>query len=396
MRRPFFILVLGQAVSALGDPFATMATALLVYELTGSELALGGIAVATFLPQTIARLLGAPLIDRYRQNRLMALLDLLRCVAYLVPPLLALGGRLSLWHLYVLAAIAGAARGLFDPALFSMVPSLVPPDRLSRANSILQSAINIGGMLGPALAGLLVTRVGAHAALIADALTFAVSGLSLLRLPIAAAPPRRLTLPAYLGDLAEGLRFFAGTPALLNLTLLTALAAGGNAAIGAMLLPWVQQHLDGGPSAFGALLAAFSLGYASGAVLLSLLSLSVPRRVIILGALLLFTAAGAAMAFVPPRGLPLALFLWGLTGVGAAVSLSVTYTLLQELVPPQLLGRIIALRLAIAYGAYPLGGMVGAVAAGVVGLPGLFLLAGLLPAAAVAWAFRLPAWRALP
>jgi len=178
----FFRIWAGESVSLIGAQvtlFALPLVAVLSLHATAFDMGLltaaGSLAVVLFAPS-----LGV-LADRYERRRTMLVTNIGRAVALLAVPVAYLTGVLNLPLLIVVAFCVGALSLLFDSAMSSYVPALVGPARLVAANSWMQSSVSVADTAGPGLAGLLVQLLGAPLAIVADAFSYVVSSLALLR-----------------------------------------------------------------------------------------------------------------------------------------------------------------------------------------------------------------------
>jgi MFS family permease len=271
MNRNFWILTVGETLSILGSNFGQMAQAVLVYNLTGSKLAMGTILLLSMGVETLVRLLGAPLIDRFNRIGLMRVLMLVMTLTYAAPPVLAYIGLLQVAHLYLFAVATGLTSALYAPAYFALVPSIVKGEALVRANSVSQSLTSIAGLVGPAVAGLLIAALGPVPALTIDAISYGVATFSLFLLPavIGRGEKRPATVSeGYLEQLASGIRFYGSAPVLILALAGAALMNFSLSAGSAMLVPFVRERLGMDVAAVGALSSALSGGMLLGGVVI--------------------------------------------------------------------------------------------------------------------------------
>jgi hypothetical protein len=169
----------GQAVSLLGDGLAVLAIPLLVLDLTRSPLISGLSAASMTLGYLAVGLPAGVLVDRLDAWRVLVTMDAARTAAFAALYLLWVAGAARLWVIMVIALAAGAASVFFETALVVAVKDLWPGPGLIRANSALELASQAGLVAGPAIVGILAAADQLGAALLADALTFAVSLASL-------------------------------------------------------------------------------------------------------------------------------------------------------------------------------------------------------------------------
>ena len=186
--RSFRLLAGGQFASTIGDFCYAVALPWLVLSAHGGAILLGAVLACYGVPRTVLIPVGGVLADKVGPRTLMLAADTARCVLVAGLALLAARHTASLAALGPIAALIGAGEGLFIPASFAIMPSLLDEERLAAGNALSIAAVQIGSLLGPALGGVLVavTR-GSTAAFAVDAASFGVSALTLLLIPRRAA-----------------------------------------------------------------------------------------------------------------------------------------------------------------------------------------------------------------
>src|SRR5689334_13695498 len=177
--RDFRLVWAGESVSLFGDQFHIVALAALVLAMTGSGLALGAILLAASIPRGVFLLLGGALSDRVRPRDLALASNVVRAIVTSLVAALVLGGRVELWHLAAAGVVFGTVDAVFLPAINTLIPRLVPVDRLAAANAVMAGTAQLMGTVGPAVAGFAVAIVGPGAAFVLDALSFTVAALAL-------------------------------------------------------------------------------------------------------------------------------------------------------------------------------------------------------------------------
>jgi MFS family permease len=343
--RDFALLWAGATVSLAGDGVYVVALVWQVYELSDSPTALSLVGVAWTLPLGLFVLLGGIVSDRFQRRRIMILADVIRAIAAAAIAALSLTGAIELWHLIALAVVFGTGEAFFGPAFTSIVPQIVPRHLLLQANSLDQFIRPFAFLLvGPAIGGWLVASVGTGWAFVLDACTFLVSAGAIFlirqRRVVRADPSERT--PSLFRELREGFAFVRAH-AWLWATLLAAavflLAYWGPIDV---LVPYrVRNELGGSASDFGFVLACGGIGSILAALALGQRGL--PRRHIT------FMYSAWTIGSLALVGFGLATAVWQLQAIslleGAffTAGLVVWGTLVQSLVPEQLLGRVTSL-----------------------------------------------------
>ena len=192
---PYRRLCAAVAVSETGDWLLFIALPLYVLGVSGSALDTSTVFLAELIPAVVVGIVCAPLIDRWNPGRLLATLT--GAQAFVVLPLLWVAPG-SLWLIYVVAAAQAAFTSLTTPAQQAVVPLLVDPSQIVRANAIVEMASNAARLLGSPLGGVLLPIIGLRGLVIADAISFLVSAALLIRPKSAASrsPSTRPLRPA--------------------------------------------------------------------------------------------------------------------------------------------------------------------------------------------------------
>jgi MFS family permease len=369
--RDFRFLWAGESVSLVGDQFHFVALAWLVLSLTSSGMALSTVLIAASVPRVALLLVGGALSDRLAPRSLMLASNVLRAVVVTAITILIVTGRIELWHLVGLAVIFGAVDALFIPAMNTIVPMLVPVERLPAANGLVQGTAQLAGLAGPAIAGVVVAIVGTAPAFAIDAASFAFAAVMIAAIHGGRrshpAPPdgddqavRGETddtpaepTPSLLATIRQGASYAFSDPAIRILILLTAafnLAFTGPISVG---LAWLASHrFEGGSIAFGAMFAGFAGGALIGAILGG--SLPAARR----QGVLVLSIAGALGLGLASIGLApsaaVATLILAVMGLGVGYINVVVIAWLQARVDPAMIGRVMSLLMLGSFGLGPL------------------------------------------
>jgi Na+/melibiose symporter-like transporter len=383
--RDFRLLWIGQAVSLLGDGIYLVAIAWLVYDISNEPGALALVGLAWTLPQVAGLLLGGLLSDRLERRRLLVIADLLRFAAISVIAILALADAAELWHLVVLVVFYGLGEALFQPTFTAIVPDVVPRGELLQANALKELMEPLGlRFAGPALGGVLIAVFDVGVAFMVDAGTFAVSALAVSLMSRQRRP--RETVGSLRRDLAEGFAYVRAHAWLWATLVGAALFLFLTFGPFEVLLPYIiRNELDGDADTFGLVLAAGGLGSIMAALTLS--RSGIPRRFVTFmwgawaaGDLLI---VGLAVAGAAWQMCLIALVSFGL-GTAAMV---VWNTMMNTLVPAEMLGRVSSFDWFVSTGLIPLSFAVTGPVAELLGARTTLALSGLLGALTFAFLF---------
>ena len=372
----YWKLWLASAGSNLADGMFWIALPLLAVRLTDSPGLIAGVLVASRLPWLLFALVAGALADRLDRRRTMILVDLFR--AGLLGGLAAatFADLASLPLLYVVAFALGVAETLFDTSAQSIMPNLVEPDRLSRANGRLYAVeLTMNQFVGPPVGGFLAAA-GIGLAFGTGAAAYLLAAVSLLTIagsfrPVREGPPTRMH-----HEIAEGLRYLFGHPLLRVLALMVGIS---NLASSAVFSIFVLYAVAPGPLGldevgFGLLTTALAVGSLIGSFLVERFERLLGRAnllAIAMGVNALVLMAPALTTFVP--AIAAAWVVGGLVGIGWNV---VTVSLRQRIVPDRLLGRVNASYRLLAWGTMPVGAALGGIAGEVFGVRAVFLIFG--------------------
>lgn len=375
--RNFRLLTAGQTTSTIGDFCYAVALPWMVLSARSGGVAVLGLVLACYgIPRTALIPVGGILADKISGRVVMLAADTVRCG--LVGALVYLDAthHVTLAALGPTAALVGACGGLFIPASYTLLPQLLPAADLQSGNAIASAGNQLGAFVGPVLAGVLVTTLGAAAAFGADAATFAVSAITLALIrprrrlaggaaspgngesspaggepsPAGGATPAAGSGSASGGPRQRGLRGLLREPVLQTTMVVALIANLLTTGTFEVAMPDLA-HERFGAGGYGAMLACFGAGALVGALVAARRKALRAPAVTACRALIL---AAAAVAVLP--------YLGGLPGACAAIlvlAVCITYgdiiliTLLQQWAPPDLLGRVMSMIMLASMGSFP-------------------------------------------
>ncbi|GGW66294.1 MFS transporter [Streptomyces lucensis JCM 4490] len=348
--RNYRLFFLGQVVSNTGTWMQRIAQDWLVLSLTGSSAAVGITTALQFLPMLLFGLYGGVLVDRLPKRPTLLVTQSAMAVTGLALAFLTLSGHVQVWHVYVAAFAVGLATVVDNPARQSFVSEMVGPGQLQNAVSLNSANFQSARLVGPAVAGLMITGVGTGWAFLANGLSFAapIAGLLLMRaheLHVVERAPRGK------GQLREGLDYVAKRPELIWPIVLV----GFIGTFGFNFPVWLSAYADdvfhsgaGSYSLFNTLMAVGSLGGA----LLAARRGTARLRVLIAAALAFGTLE--TVAAVAPSYWLFALLMIPIGVFGLTVNVTAN-TAVQMATDPAMRGRVMALFMMVFMGGTPLG-----------------------------------------
>jgi len=349
----------GQTISNLGSSFTQWAVPLLVYQLTHSAVSLGVATAATFLPYLLFGLPIGAWMDRVDRKRAMIALDWLNALVILSIPLVAQFGHLNVWWIYGVTFIQSTIFIAFSSGEFAAIPSLVSKDDLVTANGRIQATYSAAQVVGPLLAGALISFLPLTWVLAFDAGSFALSAvsLSLVRASfnVQTDEPKEATTILY--DIREGLRYVLSHPVLRNISVMMALINFVGATTYAQLVLFADQQLDAQGAKVGGLFAAGAAGVVVTGLLAGRLRKRFSFTTLAMTSLMLMGLCTTVFAGMSSYWI--ALPLWAAAG-GLGILFNInTGSLRQAIVPNQLLSRVLTIAGVLAWSAIPAGALVG-------------------------------------
>ncbi len=353
--RDFQLLWIGQAISALGSRASSVAYPLLVLALTGSPAQAGLVGFAATIPYLLVQLPAGVLVDRIDRRHAMLACDAGRLVALAGLAAAIAAGHAPTALIAAVALIEGCLTVIFNLAELSAVQLLVPSTQLETALAQNEARVRGAGLLGQPLGGVLF-GLGRAVPFAADAASYAASLVTLaaIRRPLVAPGAGARRHPG--AEMVEGLRWLWQQPFLRSTTLLVAGSNGLFQAVTLAVIVVAQAH-GASPAVVGLILAGFGAGGLAGAAAAAWVSARLPAGAVVIGANWVWAALLPVIALVPT---PIAI---GIAGAGMAfvgpVWNVVLGSLEMRLTPPAMLGRVQAVQMTAAYGAIPLGSLVG-------------------------------------
>ncbi|WP_234541469.1 MFS transporter [Streptomyces shenzhenensis] len=348
--RNYRLFFAGQVVSNIGTWMQRIAQDWLVLSLTGSATAVGVTTALQFLPMLLFGLYGGVLVDRLNKRRALLVTQTSMALTGIALALLTLSGHVQVWHVYLVAFAVGLATVVDNPARQSFVSEMVGPDQLQNAVSLNSANFQSARLVGPAVAGLMITGVGTGWAFLFNGLSFVAPlvGLLLMRareLHVVERAPRGK------GQLREGLRYVAGRPDLTW----TIILIGFIGTFGFNFPVYLSAFADdvfhagaGSYSLFNTLMAAGSLAGALLAARRGTAKLRVMlAAAVAFGGLELVAAAAPSLWLFSLLMVPLGMF-------GMTVNVTANTTV-QMGTDPAMRGRVMALYMMVFMGGSPIG-----------------------------------------
>jgi MFS family permease len=370
----FMKLWTAETISQLGSQVTLLALPLVaITVLDASAFQVGLLGTVEFAPFVLVGLPAGVWVDRLRRRPVLIAGDLGRAAALLSIPVAYQLDALTIGQLYAVGFVTGVLTVFFDVAYQSYLPALVEPDQLLEGNSKLEISRSGAQIAGPGLAGGLIDLVTAPVAVLADALSFALSAAFVGAIRRGEAAPQRAPAHERRGsmrrEMAEGLRYVLGHRLLRPIAACTATANLFNAVVYAVVILYMVRQLGLRPAAIGLVFAAGNVGFLAGAIVSGRLAARTGiGRAIVVGEAV--GALGALAIPLAPRQAAVPLLVAGMavSTFGGTVYNVNQVSLRQAITPARLHGRMNATMRFMVWGTLPLGSLLGGALGTAIGL----------------------------
>ena len=292
----FRLFTISNVLAMSGTWMQRIAQDWLVLELSGSVTAVGITVALQFAPMLVFGLYGGLIVDRHSKRMLLMLTQGIIGVLSLVLAVLALTGVVEVWHVFVIAFLVGMVVVVDNPTRQVFVNELVGPRLLRNAISVNSSVFQLGGLIGPAVAGVLLVVVGAGWAFGINAVTCVVTVLTLYLLKtstLVRTPP----MPRTKGQLRQGVAYAVGKPAIFWTVVMVLVLSVFALTMPVILASYATEVYDVGAAGYGLFNTLVAAGALTGAIASTRRTGIRLRTVVLTGGLWGLLQAGAA--FMP-------------------------------------------------------------------------------------------------
>jgi MFS family permease len=388
--RNFQLFFSGQLISLVGTWMDTVAEAWLIYRLTGSSLLLGTVAFCSQIPVFLMAPIGGFVADKFNRRDLIVVTQSLSMVLAGTLAFLTLTHKVQVWHVMLLAALLGVVNAFDIPGRQAFIVEMVGKEDLMNAIALNSSMFNGARIIGPAVAGVLVAKIGEGWCFAANSASYiaVITGLLLMRVQ-----RRRITKSGTaLQNVAEGFGFVRKTAPIRALLMLLALVSVMGMPYAVLMPIFADRILHGGARGLGILMGASGVGALIGA-----LSLAAKNGLKGLGQWVALASGGFGVSlilFSISRSFWLSAALLVPVGYCMMTQMASSNTLIQAMVPDRLRGRVMAVYSMGFMGMAPIGALLAGVAAQHLGAPATVAIGGVVCiAGAGLFGYKLPAIR---
>jgi len=393
--RNFQLFFSGQLISLIGTWMQTVAQSWLVYRMTGSGLLLGSVGFASQIPVFLFAPLGGITADRNNRRRVVIGTQITSMLLAFVLAALTLSGRVQVWHVFVLAALLGVVNAFDIPGRQAFLVDMVGKEDLMNAIALNSSMFNGARVIGPAVAGVLVARLGEGWCFFANGVSYiaVIIGLLLMRVH----SPSHASEASPLEHILEGFQFVQRTAPIRALLLLLGVVSVTGMPYVVLMPIFADRILHHGGQELASLIGAHDLGAVRLGILMGAAGVGA-----LLGALTLAVRSGikglarwvavccvgfgaSLMLFSFSKSFWLSVVLLLPVGYFIMLQMASSNTLIQVMVPDALRGRVMAVYSMMFMGMAPVGALLGGALADRLGAPVTVAIGGLASVAGGAW-----------
>lgn len=334
------ILWISRAVSRFGDAFETLALMYLVYDLTGSGIAMGTVMICNVLPNVIISPIAGVIIDRHNKKKIMIYAEILRAAAILTIPVLMYLNVIAFWHVCVIAVAVSIGESFFEPSYGIACKLLVKYENLIKLNSLSTTTNTIMRIIGYSTSTIIMMVVGKETLFIFDSFTFLFSGAAVLFLTLPKEDKKEKgSIDVIIKEFKEGAIYFFSKKIILILMLAIFIIQALSVPITSFIPILVEKVLKVDPSLAGTFLTISSIGSILGMVLLQFILKTKIKLSQIIGLTFLIMGGFSILpVYFGSEITGLALFFtMGL--IGPIVSI-VSFTRIQQSCDVEYLGRV--------------------------------------------------------
>ena len=392
--RNYRLFFAGQGISLIGTWMTQLSTVWVVYQLTHSAFMLGLVGFVAQIPSFVLAPFGGLIADRYNRHRLLVTTQVLAMLQSLALAAFTLTGTIDIWLLLGLGFAQGLINVVDAPVRQTFVKDMIErPGDLASAIALNSSLVNGARLMGPAIAGLIIARIGAGYCFLIDGISYIAVIAGLLSMRLKSQPRMAITMKP-LRRIQEGFNYaFQSLPirSILLLMALFSLMAMSNST----LMPvFAVQILQVDAHTLGFLLAASGVGALIGGVYMSTRTSVVGLGKVIASAPIL--CGVGLIGFALSRTVWLSVPLIMLVGLGSILQISASNTVLQTIVEDDKRGRVMSLFTMSFLGMAPFGSLLAGSLASAIGASSTFVLNGsICIVGAVLFARQLPRLKSL-
>lgn len=382
--RNYRLYFYGQSISLIGTWMQRTAVSWVVYTLTHSSFMLGLSLFCTQFPSFLLSTAGGVVSDRYHRFRVLLFTQVASGVQSLLLTILVFTGWYNVWTILSLGVVLGMINAFDVPARQAMVYDMVDnKENLANALALNSSMVNLARLIGPAVAGFILHKFGDGWSFALNTLSFVAVIISLLRMKL---PPyeRKLHEKNVFGELKEGWQYLRNTPSIARVILMLAAMSLLVIPYSTVLPIYAKDIFHGNAATFGVIDSFIGLGAISGALYLATRkkNTEASRKKILRTNTIIFGIGLLCFAYTP--WFSLAMVFAVVAGFGMMAQTTMTNTIIQTTVAPEMRGRVISYFAMSYFGMMPVGSLLVGTVSQYAGAPNTVFAEGIIALVVVA------------
>ncbi|WP_397539021.1 MFS transporter [Rummeliibacillus pycnus] len=370
--KSFIFIWIAYITSGLGSTFSIFVLGWIAYKLTSSAVMVGYLWFFYLLSSIISQIISGPYIDRISKKKVMIFSELVRAIAYFIFALLMYKDHITINTIYILAIVVGLVEPLFSPSSNSYIAESIHKSYLQKANSLLQTTKQMTRMLGPLLAGVIVTIMHPLYIIIFLIIILVFSAFNLSFLPKLNSV--KSNKAPWGKEFIEGIMFYKKNPFFLTLGILLFIINFSAGAVQPMLLPYIFDYLKGTSFQYGLINSGTAFGMLIGAIFMTFAKESKNLKLTMFSSIII---SGLSLSLMGVTfNIFISITLITIYGLCASIFNINNTILYQRTVPDYLRGRVFTVRGLLSNAGVPLGALLSGHLVSHIGISYVFLLIG--------------------
>ncbi len=373
--RNYRLYFAGQSISLIGTWMQRTAVYWVIFSQTHSTFMLGLTAFATQFPSFALSLWGGVVSDRYNRYKVLLTTQIASLIQAVLLTVLIIVDPSAVWAILAISVVLGIINAFDVPSRQSLVYEMIEEKKdLPNALALNSSMVNLARLLGPAVAGIVLEKFGESFCFGLNAFSFiaVITSLLMMRLPAYVAKPHNKKISR---DLKEGFSYLKHTPSIATVILMLACMSFLVLPFTTLLPVYAKVIFAGNASTFGFLNSFIGLGAISGAIFLASQKSGTSLKKILIVNTIIFGCG--LILFSHMTNLPLALLFAAVTGFGMMSQTTISNTLIQTKVIPEMRGRVLSYFVMAFFGMQPLGALLIGTVSQYIGTPNTILAQGI-------------------
>lgn len=350
------VFISGQAVSRIGTWMERTAVSWVVYEMTHSTFMLGLTVFASQFPSFLFSLYGGIIADRYDRKKIVTITQIASMLQASILAVIVLLGHAEVWQILALVTSLGVINAFDIPARQTLMHQLIErPEDLSNAVALNSSVVNIARLAGPALAGLILSKLGAGICFSINALSYLAVLISIIFLKLKP-QERKVKKQSNFKEIKEGLKYLKTHPQIAPLTLYIGVISLLVLPFNTLLPEFAKKIFHGDAQTFGYISSCIGTGALIGTIFLASLNNESKKSIVLLINALVLGVSLIFFSLVDNLNIALGISL--VAGFTALTQTTICLTIIQTRSDPDMRGRMISLFAMALFGMLPLGGLI--------------------------------------